>query len=401
GRLRRTVAAIEPSPEPTVAAATRLWQSATVEIDRLETFRAVLARRHPLGGLRLQDLDLHAVEAELLDRTDLTDLVVLGGRLSAALTVHLVQHGAIVFPHDPAAPVDVYRSRIYTAEDLYADLDSPDGYAATPDARAFAWTLDRRSGWDAYATMLRAIHDQSMTDALDEVLDGLPVVGVMGGHSAQRGSEVYAAAARLGHALAEGGLVVATGGGPGAMEAANLGAYAPDRAALAAAIHDLVSVPFYRPDLTGWARSALEARRALGVRPASDDLAGSPLRTIGIPTWFYGHEPPNVFGQGIAKYFSNALREDGLLARCTAGTVVLAGAAGTVQEIFQGVTRLYYERMIGPGGRLPPLVLVGRDYWTRVLPTWPVVTALAGTRPMSRSIHLVDRVEDACRILLP
>lgn len=137
------------------------------------------------------------------------------------------------------------------------------------------------------------------------------------------------------------------------------------------------------------------------MRPASDDLAGSPLRTIGIPTWFYGHEPPNVFGQGIAKYFSNALREDGLLARCTAGTVVLAGAAGTVQEIFQGVTRLYYERMIGPGGRLPPLVLVGRDYWTRVLPTWPVVTALAGTRPMSRSIHLVDRVEDACRILLP
>ena len=60
-----------------------------------------------------------------------------------------------------------------------------------------------------------------------------------------------------------------------------------------------------------------------------------------------------MFGRGIAKYFSNALREDGLLARCTAGTVVLAGAAGTVQEIFQGVTRLYYERMIGPGGRLP------------------------------------------------
>jgi len=29
-----------------------------------------------------------------------------------------------------------------------------------------------------------------------------------------------------------------------------------------------------------------------------------------IPTWFYGHEPPDVFASAIAKYFSNALRED-------------------------------------------------------------------------------------------
>lgn len=372
-----------------------------MEIDRLESLRALLARGDALGGVRLQDLDLHAVEAQLLDRTDVTDLVVLGGHLSSALTLHLVRHGAIVFPSDPKAPVEVYRARLYRADELYAGLDGPEGYAGTPDARAYAWTLDRRSGRDAYVTMLRAIHDESMTDTLDDVLDGLPVVGVMGGHAAQRGSGVYAAAARLGHALAEGGLVVATGGGPGAMEAANLGAYAASPTDLAAAVSALAQVPTYRSGVGAWAQAGFAAREALGVRADSADLGRQPLRTIGIPTWFYGHEPPNVFAQGIAKYFSNALREDELLARCTAGTVVLPGAAGTVQEIFQGVTRLYYERMAGEGGILPPLVLVGQRHWETVLPTWPVVSALAAGRTMERSVHLVDSVDQAVALLVP
>ena len=65
-----------------------------------------------------------------------------------------------------------------------------------------------------------------ISDALDELLAGARVVGVMGGHAMARGTDAYAGAARLGRALARAGLTVATGGGPGAMEAANLGAYA-------------------------------------------------------------------------------------------------------------------------------------------------------------------------------
>ena len=160
-------------------------------------------------------------------------------------------------------------------------------------------------------------------------------------------------------------------------------------------------MPSYRPDVGPWAELGLRVREQLGSRPDSGELRGLPLRSIGIPTWFYGHEPPNVFGQGIAKYFSNALREDGLLARCTAGTVVLPGAAGTVQEIFQGVTRLYYGRLADPTGTLPPLVLVGRSHWQRLVPTWPLVTALAGNRPMAEVVHLVDTIEEAAAILLP
>jgi hypothetical protein len=183
------------------------------------------------------------------------------------------------------------------------------------------------------------------------------------------------------------------------MEAANLGAYAASRTDLDAAVAVLATVPSYRPEVGAWAQLGLQVREQLGRRPDTHALDGLPLRTIGIPTWFYGHEPPNVFGQGIAKYFSNALREDGLLARCTAGTVVLPGAAGTVQEIFQGVTRLYYGRLADTKGSLPPLVLVGRSHWQRLVPTWPLVTALSSNRPMAEVVHLVDTVEEAADIL--
>jgi predicted Rossmann-fold nucleotide-binding protein len=47
----------------------------------------------------------------------------------------------------------------------------------------------------------------------------------MGGHAVPRGDETYRAAAELGASLTAAGRTVLTGGGPGAMEAANLGAY--------------------------------------------------------------------------------------------------------------------------------------------------------------------------------
>ena len=238
-----------------------------------------------------------------------------------------------MFPTDPHAPVDPYRATLYTAAELYAGLDDG-GYESTPDFLAYQWMRDGALHHDAFVTLLRAIHDDSISDALDEFTTGRRVVGVMGGHALARGTSGYAAAARLGRSLASAGLVVATGGGPGAMEAANLGALAADEQSLATALDRLAAVPTFRPSVADWVSLAFEVRAAL---PVSDDR-----RSLGIPTWFYGHEPPNVFCDGIGKYFSNAIREDGLLARATAGLVVLEGAAGTVQEIFQAVTPLFY-----------------------------------------------------------
>jgi predicted Rossmann-fold nucleotide-binding protein len=366
-----------------------------MEIETLEEFDDHLGSDAPLRGLRLQDLDLTGYADRLAAHGDLTGLVVLGGEVPLPVAEVLLRGGAILFPDVAEAPVDPWRG-LYLPSDLYAGLE--DGYAATPDAKAYAWFVDARLRTDAYCTLVRAIHDDSVTDDLDEFVQGRAVVGIMGGHALQRDSSSYAGAAGLGHTLAEEGYLVATGGGPGAMEAANLGALCRSAEAVAAAIAAIAPVPGFRPDVTAWAAGALAARQAIvGDEPtATTDTLGPTARSLGIPTWFYGHEPPNVFCDVVAKYFSNAIREEGLLARANAGVVVLDGAAGTVQEVFQALTPLYYAVDDAP---LPPLVLVGREHWTEQVPVWSAVTALAAGRPMEQAIHLVDSIDDVPEIL--
>ena len=118
------------------------------------------------------------------------------------------------------------------------------------------------------------------------------------------------------------------------MEAANLGAYFAGVADddLDAAVEVLAAVPSFKPSVEAWALAALD------VRQRWPDGDGG----IGVPTWFYGHEPPNLFAAGIAKLFQNSVREATLLNRCTGGIVFLPGAAGTVQEIFQDACENFY-----------------------------------------------------------
>mgnify|MGYP003413299560 CR=1 FL=1 len=218
------------------------------EIEDLDGLDAVLSTPRPLAGLRFQDLDLTGHEAPLLERTDLEGLVVLGGRVSADLARHLRQHGALVFPTDPGVPINPYRATLYQPHELYTGL-SEHGYDATPDALAYHWSRDGDSHHDAFVTLLRAIHDDSMSDALSEVIGTAAVVGVMGGHALERGTVGYTGAAHLGHVLACAGFLVATGGGPGAMEAANLGAFAASARSLDEALTRLAGIPSFVPEI--------------------------------------------------------------------------------------------------------------------------------------------------------
>ena len=45
------------------------------------------------------------------------------------------------------------------------------------------------------------------------------------------------------------------------------------------------------------------------------------------------------------------------------------------------------------------MVLVVSAYWTREVPAWPLLTALARGRPMEPLLHLVDTVEEAAAVL--
>ncbi|MFI1280752.1 LOG family protein [Streptomyces sp. NPDC020858] len=354
-----------------------------IEIETLAEFDQVVARGS-LSGYRIQSVNLLERTFALL-AADTSAAVFLGCAMEPDASVKVRADGALVFPPVPDLPFNPYRGLLYTPEELFAGL--PDGYEVTPDAESYAWFQETKADSDVFSSMLRSIHDDAISDALDEHLAGARVVGVMGGHAMSRGGTDYRGAAELGRALTRSGLTVATGGGPGAMEAANLGAYlapAPDEA-LVEALELLAKAPSFTPSVSDWARAAFAVRERW---PGAGD-------SVGIPTWFYGHEPPNAFTGHIAKYFANATREDGLLARSNAGVVFLPGAAGTVQEIFDSATPNYYESR----GEPAPMVLVGRTHWTEHLPAWPLLQALARGRAMESRIALVDSVDEVPGVL--
>lgn len=362
------------------------------EIHSPEAFRQALETGIPLTQLRLQGLDLAPFEAHLHGRTDLEGMVILGGSIPPTLDTHLRRHGTIIFPKHPHSPVAVYRDRLYHPAELYNGITH--GYAETQDALAYRWAQDTELGKDTYVSMLKAIHDDAMSDAVTDLLDGRRVTGVMGGHNLARGTSGFRAAAELGHALAQAGYLVLTGGGPGAMEAANLGAFTRSAEKLELALERLAAVPSFHPSIDDWVTLAFEVRREIANGQGRDEHPHS----VGVPTWFYGHEPPNVFCHAVAKYFSNAERESGLIAASNAGVIVLPGAAGTVQEIFQACTPLYYHDESRPGHGLPRLVLIGVEHWTEVVPAWPLVRALAAGRPMADHVHLVPDIESAMEL---
>lgn len=370
--------------------------SRTHEIHDLAHLERVLHERRTGRGLRLQGLDLTDPDLERrLMHFDGAGMVVLGGSLSPRLEHHLRTSGATIFPSAPEAPIDPYRAALYTPDDLYAGLLSR-GYEATPDARAYAWTRDPHLNSDVFVSLLRAVHDHAISDALDEALRGRATVAVMGGHALDRGTQGYALAATLGRLLRAAGLTVLTGGGPGAMEAVNLGALAGDQGHLDGALRRLAQVPTFRPSIQDWATLGLRVRDDLDVAAVDDLEGGTGPISLGVPTWFYGHEPPNVFAHAVAKFFSNALREEALVADPERPVIVLPGAAGTVQEIFQAMTPRYYSET-APAA----LVLIGRAHWSRTVPVWPAVDTLARDRPTQQAVHLVDTVEEAVAIVTP
>ena len=353
-----------------------------VEVETLEEFdRRVASGATSMEGWHLQSLDLRD-RGEALRALPAAGALFLGCTFTEGDEQSLRARGALVFPRVPDVPFDAYRASLYGPRELYAGLAT--SYDATRDARVYAWSQQQPTH---DVTLAQALHDHAIDNALRALVAGRDLVGVMGGHALPRGSAGYADAALLGSALAGTGLLVTTGGGPGAMEAANLGAYlAPyGPACLAEALEVLATAPGFRPSVTDWARAAFTV---LDRWPEGGT-------SLGIPTWHYGHEPPNPFATDVAKYFKNAIREDILLHLCTRGIVFLPGAGGTVQEIFQDACENYYA----DASSLAPMVLVGRDYWTEEVPAWPLLRSLADGRAMEKVVHLVDDLDEVPALL--
>jgi predicted Rossmann-fold nucleotide-binding protein len=212
------------------------------------------------------------------------------------------------------------------------------------------------------------------------------VVGVMGGHSVARTDPVYEPVVRLGFALARAGLLVVTGGGPGVMEAANLGAYlsAGEEGLIDEAMAILASAPTVAH--TGYGEAA---DRAHGL------IEGGGT-SLAIPTWHYGDEPVGRFASHIAKYFANSIREDGLLRVANAGIVFAAGGPGTVQEVFQDAAINAYAE---PAERAP-MVFLGFDHFGGS-GIWELAGRVAREQdpPFEELLLLTDDVGEAVRFI--
>ncbi len=196
----------------------------------------------------------------------------------------------------------------------------------------------------------------------------------MGGHDKKRSSVAYRQIATISRTLSRDGLLILTGGGPGLMEAANLGAFLgpfPDEA-----LDHAINVLRKAEDFGSheWLSTACAVRADL----LGDWEAAEPDESfnLGVPTWLYGHEPPNLFATHSGKMFFNSLREDGLVSLADGGILFGEGNAGTVQELFQDVTQNYYreKEVVMP----TPIVLLDRTYWTRASNELPVVDPATG-----------------------
>lgn len=364
----------------------------TREIESLAQFDELLAAgATSMRGWHFQSVDLRR-RSEKLAGLKATGALFLGCTFAPGIEELLRTRGALLFPKLPGVPFNAYKAGLYSPQELFRGI-AKNVYEETLDAAIYQWTRQPGLRRDLNATLSTAMHDHAVSDALDEFIDALAhtgslVVGVMGGHAAARGTADYAQAAQLGRALALAGYTVATGGGPGAMEAANLGAYLSkyDAESLAWALASLAAVPSFRPSITDWARSAAAV---LAKYPEG-------AANLGIPTWFYGHEPPNLLATHVAKYFANSIREAELLARCDGGIIFLPGAAGTIQEVFQDACENYYAAQ----GNVTPMILVGREYWEQELPVAPLLRRLAAGREMEPSVVVVDTAAEAVEALI-
>jgi uncharacterized protein (TIGR00730 family) len=175
-----------------------------------------------------------------------------------------------------------------------------------------------------------------------------PAVSVFGSARTAPGTPSYELATQVAQRLVEAGYAVITGGGPGAMEAANKG--------------------------------ALEAGGA----------------SVGL-----GIELP--FEQGLNEYVNLGVNFRYFFARKTMfvkyaqGFIVLPGGFGTLDELFEAVTLVQTQKVTSF-----PIVLLGRDYWSGLL-EWLRRAALEAGTVSPKDIdllHLTDDVDEAVRLVV-
>lgn len=367
------------SPRVRLLAASR----PTIEVNSLSELFALGGK---LTGVAVQGVSIPPGSVDW-DAAEVSGLTLLGVVFEDPADEEAARRGgALIFPAFPGRPYDAYRTRLYDRDELARPLSGVTP-GTTRDASIYEhYQRCGRDHPDVVESLAQRVHDHAIDDALSELLEQVdrPIVGVMGGHGLLRSDAGFGQTAEMARGIARGGFVVATGGGPGAMEAANLGGLAAELGApeLRSLVRQLAKVPHWSdPD---WAAVADKVR---------DQIAPTSI-SLGLPTWFYGHEPTNHFATHIAKYFSNSVREDRLLALANGGVVFTPGGPGTIQEVFQDAAQNIYQTYGPPA----PMVFLGAQIWAES-GVVPLIERLAEQKEQRVSILVTDDIDEVVAAL--
>ena len=351
-----------------------------VNIHSIKNFQQFLRNGLSLKNCTLQNIDFSKV-AISWENLKIKNTAFLGCTLQINAEIYLRKRGATIINAPTNLPYRPFRSQLYNWQELMK------GYSYEKD-NSIDYKIYRHFSKQKYTPSInealwQRIHDHAMDDALRGLLKfdehGMTnkrCVGVMGGHSTRRDDPFYVKSALTAKLLTENGYLMTSGGGPGIMEATNLGAYFAGKTeeALLNAIKILQKAPHYSDKKFH--------RQAFKVL----DKYSKGVESLAIPTWFYGHEPSNLFASHIAKYFSNSIREDTLLAVSLYGIICAPGSAGTVQEIFMDATQNHY----GTFNYISPMVFLGIEHYSVKTMIYPLLRQLAYGKKYYNLLHITD-----------
>lgn len=356
-------------------------------INSFPQLEELIENANGLEHCTLQNLDLSEKTVNW-DKLQLCSTTFLGCKLSNEDQIKLIKKGALIIPDYNKLPYNPYRNALYT----WQELEYKNENGRSLDYEIYKHFFKRRFNPSINESLWQRVHDHAIDNAMRKLLKPnnngdyvKKIVGFMGGHGTLRTDPYYHKTAYTSKALCEKGYLLASGGGPGIMEATNLGAYFAGKTAkeLKKALLILEQAPHYT-DTNYMDR----AKQVLQIFPEGQE-------SLAVPTWFYGHEPSNVFASHIAKYFSNSIREDTLLAICLHGIIYAPGSAGTTQEIFMDAAQNHY----GTFGYYSPMVFLGRDRYEMNTMLFPALKQLAKGRAYKKLLFLTDDPEKAVNFI--
>jgi len=293
-----------------------------------------------------------------------------------------------------AVPYDVTRRQLYSVRSLYKGFDPKDSssFERCYDTSVYRhYIKNGKKAETELERLARSLHDFGIEQALDRFLTGFDkfkMVGVMGGHGLLRTDPMYREIVLISRELTMRGSLMISGGGPGAMEATHLGAWLAGRSLeeVEEALYIVSMAPSFNDE--GWLETAFDVMERFPQKE---------YKSLGIPTWLYGHEPSTPFATHIAKLFDNSIREATILNIAYGGIIFTPGSAGTLQEIFQDAVENHYLSY----GVSSPMIFLGRKFWDEEVPIYPFLEDMMEKgRYKHLRLTLTDSAEEAIGALL-